>query len=288
VKILIYSYDYNWRVGGIVVLHKLADLIAELGYETYIIGKNRISTRGIPTQIDLDLATRIAGNSDTVVIYPENLKGNPLKAKHVARWVLYFPGANGGDRTYDTNEFVFTYKKEFVADTIYSSGLVVRIVDTMVNHFFDMGLERNKDAILVKKGREDLEERTQYLILSMDSSYEVISADEMIENSESVFDFNLKLNQIRYFISFDHHTYHNTLAALAGCISIVVPSKEKSEDAFFSESPGRRLHISYGFQDSDQNQTDPRLLRVELDKIDSSNVMNAEKLAKSLQSHFKL
>ena len=190
-KILIYSYNYNWRVGGIVVLHKLAELIAELGYETYIIGENRINTRCVATQIDLDLAIRIADNSDTVVIYPEILKGNPLKAKHVARWILYFPGANGGDKTYDANEFVFTYKQEFVADTIYSSGLVIRIVDTMVNHFFDMGLDRNKDAILVKKGRENLEERTQYSNLSMDSSFEVVSADEMINTSKSVFDFNL-------------------------------------------------------------------------------------------------
>ena len=287
-KILIYSRDYNWRVGGIVVLHKLAELIAELGYETYIIGENRINTRGMATQIDLDLAIRIADNSDTVVIYPETLKGNPLKAKHVARWVLYFPGVNSGDKTYDAHEFVFTYKQEFVADTIYSSGLVIRIVDTMVNHFFDMGLDRNKDAILVKKGRENLEERTQYLILSMDSSFEVVSADEMINTSESVFDFNLKLNQIRYFISYDHHTYHNTLAALAGCISIVIPSKEKSEDDFFSESPGRRFYVSYGFQDSNQSQADPKFLRAELNKIDSFNVINAEQLVKSLQSHFKL
>ena len=122
----------------------------------------------------------------------------------------------------------------------------------------------------------------------MDSSFEVVSVDEMINTSKSVFDFNLKLNQIRYFISYDHHTYHNTLAALAGCISIVVPSKEKSEDDFFSESPGRRFYISYGFQDSYQSQTDQRLLRAELNKIDFSNVINAEKLVKSLQSHFKL
>jgi hypothetical protein len=67
-----------------------------------------------------------------------------------------------------------------------------------------------------------------------------------------------------------------------------VPSKKKSEGTFFSESPGRRFYISYGFQDSYQSQTDPRLLRAELNKIDTSNLINAEKLVKSLQSHFKL
>jgi hypothetical protein len=289
VKILIYSYNYNWRFGGIVVLHKLADLIAQLGYETYVLSEDSLKSGGTSTQINQEFALRIANDSDTVVVYPEIVKGNPLKAKNVARWVLYFPGFHGGDKTYDANEYIFTFNQEFVADTIYSSVQVIKIIDTMVDNFFDMGLDRNKDAILIKKGRENLEEReTQYLTPSIDHLYDLISADEVIKKSQNVSDFNRELNRFRYFISYDHHTYHNVLAALAGCVSIVIPTNKKSEDDFFLENPWRRNYVSYGFQNSYQSQTDQRLLRAELNKIDSSSILNAEKLVKLLQSHFKL
>ena len=288
-KILIYSYNYNWRFGGIVVLHKLADLIAQLGYETYIIGENEYNPRRNLTQINQELALRIANDPNTVVIYPEIIKGNPLKAKHVARWVLYFPGFHGGDKAFDANEYVFTFNQEFVANTIYSSVQVIKIIDTMVDNFFDMGLDRNKDAILIKKGKENLEEReTQYLTPLIVHLYDLVSADEVIKKCQNISDFNRELNRFRYFISYDHYTYHNVLAALAGCVSIVIPTKEKTEEDFFLENPGRRNYVSYGFQDSYQSQTDQRLLRAELNKIDSSNILNAEKLVKSLQSHFKL
>ena len=270
-----------------MVLHKLAELISQLGYETYLLNGEK-SKAGRAKCIEMQEAIEIAKDSQTLVVYPEIVSGNPLNADKVARWVLYFPGIKGGDKVYNNNEYVFTFSREFVVNTIYSSVQVIEIIDTMVDDFFDMGLDRNKDAILIKKGRENYEEReTQYLTPSIEHLYDLISADEVIRKCQNISDFNLELNRLRYFISFDHHTYHNVFAALAGCISIVIPSKEKSEDDFFLDNPRRRNYISYGFQDSYQSQTDPRVLRAELNMIDSSNILNAEKLVKSLQSHFK-
>lgn len=52
-----------------------------------------------------------------VVVYPEVVEGNPLKADCVVRWVLNFPGLLGGDKTYDKNELVFGYSK-VLADAV--------------------------------------------------------------------------------------------------------------------------------------------------------------------------
>ena len=47
-KFLLYSYKYDWRVGGIVVLNKLADVLADIGFETYIIGEdNEINGKAV-------------------------------------------------------------------------------------------------------------------------------------------------------------------------------------------------------------------------------------------------
>jgi hypothetical protein len=159
----------------------------------------------------------------------------------------------------------------------------------MADDFFDMGLDRKKDAILVKKGRKDFKERTtKYLNPSLEHLYDLQLADELISKCQNPSDFNLELNRFRYFISYDHHTYHNVQAALAGCISIVIPSNEKSKEDFFLESPERRNYISYGFQDNYLHQSDSRLLRMGLNDINRSNTLNTEKLIKSLQAHFKL
>ena len=288
-KVVIYSYPFNWRYGGLVVLNKLADLISKLGYDTYIIDKEKKSEKGKAIRILRVEAFEIVKNQNTIVIYPEIVRGNPLNAPHVARWVLYFPGINGGDKIYDDSEFIFTYNPEFVAGTDYSLVPVIRVVDTMANQFYDMGLTRTKDAILVKKGSHNLERRRQlYLDPAIKFLYGLESADQMIKDSQSMSEFNQKLNQIRYFISYDHHTYHNVLAALAGCKSIVIPEEGKSRQEFFSENPERALSISYGFQSKGSEHHSPELLRIELEKLDSANLINAHNLMVAMRSNFKM
>ena len=47
--------------------------------------------------------------ADSIVIYPEVVSGNPLKAIKVVRWTLNNPGLIGGDLTYPDDEMVFAF-----------------------------------------------------------------------------------------------------------------------------------------------------------------------------------
>jgi len=286
-KFLIYSFNYNWRIGGIVVLNKLADLIAELGYESYVIDENR-KNHHPAVRVNLDEAIEIAKDPKTFVIYPEVIVDNPLNAENVCRWVLYFPGVNGGNTTYHQAEFVFVYNKAFVLNTPYSDSPEIKIVDTMLSEMSNLGIKRTKDAILIKKGSQDAEKRKEIFIDPyQEKLLEVESADEFIAECVDIAEYNRKLNEIRYFISYDNYTYHNILAALAGCKSIVVPELGKSKEEYLLDYPERVPYVSYGFDEKFDYQ-ESSLLRKQLKNIETNNLQFARKLVEEIQMHFKL
>ncbi len=53
---------------------------------------------------------------DAIVIYPEVVPGNPLRASKVVRWVLNSPGLLGGDAVYPDSEMLFAYDLQKLPD----------------------------------------------------------------------------------------------------------------------------------------------------------------------------
>ena len=60
------------------------------------------------------LLWRFFDRNKTVVIYPESTKGNPLKAKHVVRWILNTPGVCGGDGIFEKTDHIFLYHDFYI------------------------------------------------------------------------------------------------------------------------------------------------------------------------------
>jgi len=71
-KFLVNAPPYNDKSAGIMMLYTLNDQLLRLGYESHIalIGES------------------VSVHDDTIVIYPEVINGNPLKAKKVVRYYL--------------------------------------------------------------------------------------------------------------------------------------------------------------------------------------------------------
>jgi hypothetical protein len=53
------------------------------------------------------------------VIYSETVPGNPLKAKRVIRYLLHFPGALGGTKKFNTDEWLVAYSKKIMDSVDY-------------------------------------------------------------------------------------------------------------------------------------------------------------------------
>jgi len=77
-----------------------------------------------------------------IVVYPEIVGGNPLKADCVVRYVLNYPGFLGGDKSYAADEIVFAFS-QCLADAIenVSGILLFPVVDTNV---FNLGAPRTR------------------------------------------------------------------------------------------------------------------------------------------------
>jgi len=95
---------------------------------------------------------------DPIVVYPEVVSGNPLRAGRVVRFVGNTPGYLGGDAEFADTELVFTWSKQF-----YDTDRIL-MVDTIESELFnDVDLpEKDTDCAYVGKaefrGVEELPE----------------------------------------------------------------------------------------------------------------------------------
>jgi O-antigen biosynthesis protein len=127
----IWSPPYRHNCGGIKVLFKLNELLLKRGYDS------RIVLDGEPIQND---------ELDYIAVYPEVVSGNPWVAKNVVRYILYFPGINGGQKEFDQNEVKFTFLKQYYnAPTLY--------INTIETELFNNKNLPEKKGVLYWQGK---------------------------------------------------------------------------------------------------------------------------------------
>lgn len=79
-NVLIYGYDYSDKSGGVRALHVLSSVLRGAGFD--------VSMTCEPRAQDVKRFNQMPVPDDTLVIYPEIVQGNPLKAKRVMRYIL--------------------------------------------------------------------------------------------------------------------------------------------------------------------------------------------------------
>jgi len=261
-----------------MVMHELSKILSDLGEDVYLTITNTKLPENNSKVITQDEAMQIAGDDDCITIYPEIITGNPLNGKHVVRWVLYYPGHIGGTTAYSDDEFVFTYLKKYVQNTVYANSPMLSIFQSRANQFYDMNSERPHDAILLKKvqhydfNQMKIKYLDPYSILLNRKTY---NFDSVIHSVSGFEEMNQALNTIRYFISFDNTTYYNVLAALAGCVSIVVPMHNMNAEQWRENNYFSKYGIAYGFDDlywafKTQHKVKEHVLDIERDNINQA------------------
>ncbi len=110
---------YTELSSGIRVLHYLCHVLNKRGYEAFI--STTVTRDGLRTPFlseSVKFRHRREGR-EPIVVYPEVVKGNPLNARNVVRYLLNTPGYLGGDETFDPEEFILQYREEFVPESIH-------------------------------------------------------------------------------------------------------------------------------------------------------------------------
>jgi len=90
--------------------------------------------------------------ANSIVVYPETVSSNPMKARTVVRYVLNYPGLLGGDSSYDSAELIFTFSPAYYPT---APLLTVPIIEPF---FRDYGLPRSGGCFWVGKGEGIVDE----------------------------------------------------------------------------------------------------------------------------------
>lgn len=289
-KILFWLYDPNWTQGGTMVMHLLSKMLCDLGEDVYATVTQSVLPGNGTKVLSYDDAAQFAQNNDVVTVYPEVVPGNPLNAKNVARWVLYYPGGHGaGDIIYESSELVLPYFKRYVDGTPYENNPLLTIVETRLDQFYDKGINREFDCILIKKSKfKNIEEMRQkhfdpYAHLLNKS---IISLDETLHNIQNTEQLNELFNRVRYFISFDQATHYSILASLAGCTSIVIPIDGLNKQQWIEQMPTYKYGVAYGFDDVQWAIESRSELRNFMIDIENKNIMFAKQFVILVNDRF--
>lgn len=171
----------------------------------------------------------------TIVVYPEVVYGNPLHARRVIRYLLYFNQYNGD--AFGKNDVFYAYRNIFNDSHFNPQGRLLSL-----SHY-DLDLykrtnygERNGTCYILRKGknRSDLPEYLDGTVI-----------DDLPE-AEKVKVFN----RCERCVSYDTQTSYSSIAAICGCLSIVVPEGGKTwRDYLKNEDkiPG----VAYGFEEQE-------------------------------------
>lgn len=248
IEFVIYSPPYDANSGGVVALHELCARLEQQGHAAYIWPVGRQPRRtGIPRvlqKMTVELARArdmfLLKNSryfrkfspDVVVIYPENVAGNPLGAERVVRWLLHQPGYHTGVAAFGENDLFFFYQLAFASG--FERPVEGQLMVTTVPKTYyppEEDAARAGACVLLRKGRDRarLEDHPDAIVI------DGLSHDEIGKLFRSC----------ERLISYDDFTMYYYFAALCGCVPVVVPQPGVTEEEW---QPDLKLRygIAYG------------------------------------------
>lgn len=141
-KYIIWAPIYG-ASNGIRALYKLCEILNGRGYEAFIFNTEMPDNERYHVISEITQEMR----EHDIVVYPEIVCGNPLQFQNVVRYVLYYPGANGGTQAYHSSEQVVTWSSE------YYSGVPILFLSGVDRTLFcDEKLPKKQNCYFVHKG----------------------------------------------------------------------------------------------------------------------------------------
>lgn len=267
----------QWRSGGSLALHYLCKELRKRGYDArifymprgYYDGKNKFKfwLRWIKDNLimtyyiffkkkaNLLLEEDFIGckrkwtpiGKKDLVIYNENIYGNPLKGRAVVRWLLNkYPF--GDDLTaYGKNDLVVAYREIF-NDYRFNPNCNLLTISTYNWDIYKQINFNERDGIcyVIRKGKNRKDLPTVYngpIIDNMDEKEKV-----------------KELNKRKYCLLYDTQSTYASIAAVCGCIPIVIPEPGKTKFDYRTGND-KDYGIAFSYEDIDEAiKTRPLLL----------------------------
>ena len=176
---------------------------------------------------------------DTIVVYPESIYGNFLHAKKTVRWLLYHhPFSENPQAAFGDDALFIAYREDFNDEKLNPAGHIVSVsyFDLETYRQYNFG-ERSGNCYVIRKGRNrpDLPKEFDGPILDDLPEKNIVEA----------------FNRCEYCISYDTQTAYSGIAALCGCVSIVVPEPGKGKSDYLSSKENCFFGVAYGFSEEE-------------------------------------
>ena len=211
---------------------------------------------------------------ESIAVYSEIVDNNPLKSRHVVRWLLHQPGFHTGKINYGRNELHFYYQPAFNFTMPYSEcGGELSIVKLMTNIYYEKeaGSTRTGRCYILRKGRSRVPDRTLL--------------DGVIVDDLDHVEIARIFNSVEYCISYDAYTFYSIYAALCGCKSIIVPLEGITKERW-QPLESLRYGLAYGEADLKYAKDTISSLRALLQKRECENRQAVSNFVRKCEDYF--
>jgi hypothetical protein len=304
---IIWASGYKEYSGGIVVMHKLCDLLNKAGENAYMLALGRYrrvksvknsnirhknydtnpmyETPLLPHNFNLQ-------DKNNVIIYSDSEAGNPVGLNNVVRWIAWYDrGSPRTSSTWKDSDLKVLYSKLFKVDVDGApinfpvEKEIFSIFETQVNFFRDLGQKRNGNCFTIRKGADN---RKRILNSSEAARYTDPKDVEIHTGPKLTKQYMLEtFNKYKRFYSYDCETYLSTIAALCGCESVIVPDPTKSKQSVAAQEYVKH-GVAYGLEDLDRANETRIKLRLDLEELEKQNITNVEKFVKITYDRFMI
>jgi len=235
---------FNHGRGGTIALYTLCHLINKLGGESYVTHPLGVSYLNTP---HLKLKPEQFLSDDFIIVYPPSQQtGNRYGAKNVVRWVMHKTECASWNQEMvdlNANDLYFSVTQDcFMPNNINYCGLLdVHYIDKSI--FNNKNLKREGSVFIIKKGTF-LSGSPQYKVHPRNA----VQLDQFHKDWYRMCDF---FNTSEYFYCYDNRSVWPIIAALCGCISIVVPDpiSKLTPEQFYKRSWTNYAGVAYGLSE---------------------------------------
>lgn len=215
-------------------------------------------------------------DDDTIVIYTETIVGNPLHAANVVRWLLFYNRFPNDDSWYNMTDLFFTYRSQFNDPRLNPEGRILHIFhfDKELYKQTNFG-RRQGNCYIIRKGMNRKE---------LPTAFDGPIIDDLRETDKVKI-----LNQCEKCYLYDTQSFYASIAAICGCIPIIVPEPGKTKKDYVKPEDkvcGRAYgdteeEIQYAIQTRDD-------VMKQVDEMLSDNEKQVTSFIKTCKEYFHL
>lgn len=287
--------------GGWVAMYTLFENMKNLGEEIYLAFEVEQHLPGLRDYEEGDFFSlggfpnlenfRQLDLNECVTIYPEaafSLRmdgaiGNPTNSKYVVRWLLHYPDYHlgHGSETWGEKDLLFAFSgwQDFESKKRkFNTQGILTCLHTDLETFKDYNKKREGSCYIRRKNlnrnfNKDLVPKNSVCV-------------EEILNSGNEKDIANCLNSYEYFYSYDENTYFSVLAALCGCVSVVVANNEDQKSWYENKPSYYRDAVAYGDKNINHVKKNMHLIKAGVMTSEKQNLKTVENFIKITQEHF--